>query len=212
MSARITFVMVDDDPAMLDVWMRWLAREPDFLCQAAFADAESALVHISRQPPQLALVDWQLPGMNGIELARRLKAFCPILRVVLITSHNLEELPADAIAAGADGFLHKSMPLADLAPRLREAHAGGLPLSARAARQLVNGWHRPAKKPTTAPRLAPRERAVLDCILRGRSMKEAADDLGIAITTVNTHKRRLFKKLGVHSTSQAVSRWHELTR
>ncbi len=211
MPARITLVMVDDDAAMLDVWMRRLALEPDFHCLAVFADAESAFAWLSRQrqPPALVLIDWQLPGMNGIELARRLKRLRPALCTVLITSFKLAELPADAIAIGADGFLHKSMPLAELAPRLREAHAGELPLSGLAARQLVNRWRRQAKELRPPPPLAPQEHAVWACLAEGLSVKEAADRLGITGNTLKTHKGRLFKKLGVRSIPQAVTRWHK---
>lgn len=210
MSAPITLVMVDDDAGMLDMWTRRLALEPDFHCLAVFADAEAALAWISRQRklPALVLIDWQLPGMNGIELARRLKSLCPALRIVIITAFKLEELPDAAIKTGADGFLHKTMPLAELAPRLREACAGGLPLSALAARQLVNGWHDPAKTLKPAPKLTRREHAVWACFAEGLSVKEAADRLGVTINTLKKHKLHLFKKLRVRSIGQAVGCWH----
>ncbi len=214
MRRRITLIIVDDDPEICAVWRRWLTHKRGFHCLAIFHDAESALAWVARQrrPPDLALVDWQLPGMNGIELARRLKALRPALRIVIITAYKLEELPASAIRIGADGFLHKTMPLADLAPRLREAHAGELPLSSLAARQLVKHLHAPVRPLPPDVRLAPRERAVWVCFAEGLSVKEAADRLGITSNTVKKHKDRLFKKLGMHSIAQAVVRWHECAR
>ncbi len=141
MSARIILALVDDDPEICGVWRRRLDRERDFHCVAVFHDAESALDCIPKLAVNLVLIDWQMPGMNGIELARRLKKLCPALCIVIITAYQLEELPESAITVGANGFLHKTMPLRELAPRLREAHAGELPLSALAARQLVKRWH-----------------------------------------------------------------------
>lgn len=209
MNQPISLALVDDDVDICEVWRRRLSRERDFHCVAVFHDAEAALDCIPKLAVALVLIDWQLPGMNGIELARRLKSLCPALRIVLITCHKREELPAEAIQASADGFLHKTMPLRELAPRLREAHAGELPLSALAARQLVTRWAGPAKNLKPAPRLAPQEHAVWACLAGGLSGKQTADRLHISLNTFKTHKGRLFKKLGVHSIPQTVTRWHE---
>lgn len=211
MSALTTLVLVDDDPATRDLWSRRLNERAGFRCTGLFADAESALPSLLKEPPDLLLADWQLPIMDGLTLISRVKAAHPHVRVVLITNHDLEELPLAAVRTGVDGCLLKPDSPAALPARLRAVMDGTCILSARImqrlAAQLPAGPPPPVDALLLLARLTAREREVLSAFSRGLLGKQVADLLQISETTVKTHKEHIVLKLGVLGFMEAVSRF-----
>ena len=214
MSARITISLVEDHADTREVLHRWLARQPDFAVLKVFTDAESALAHFSAlaqfpdQLPAVILVNWHLGNgrMDGIELIRLLKELFPLLRCLLITGHDLEYLPAEAIRSGADGFLYKSDPLAALPERIRAAHAGKHPLSDRAAQQLFQSLRNEGSAASDAlQNLTPREREVLLRVGAGRTEKEVAAELGRSASTIHHQLTSAYAKRHVHNRAEAMN-------
>jgi len=206
MGTRITVSLVEDDTELRHIWERKLKSEPDFELTGSYERAETALAALRDKPGDLVVVDWKLPGMDGVELIRQLKHIHPGVHTILITSYDLVELPFAAFAAGADGFLLKPVPLGEFTKRLREVRDGKCPVSAAVAKLLVERL-RSVGALQSPVALAPMEVSVLELFAEGLDTKTVAARLGIAFSTVVTHKRRVFDKLHAHNLASALRLW-----
>lgn len=206
MNQLISLALVDDDPAVRDLWTRQLNRTEGFRITGVFADAESALAALLAAPPQIVLVDLKLPGRDGLWLTAQLKAALPAARVVLITNHDLDELPLAAMRAGVDGCLLKPDSPATLPARLRAVLDGTCVFSRRVMQRLAaqaGGLPAPAAHPS-ASRLTARELEVLALLGADCSLKEAADFMGVTYNTAGTLRERAYEKLGAHKLTEAL--------
>ncbi len=206
----ITLCLIDDSENQRIIWSRLLSPRKGFQIVGSFADAESALPFLLATPPNLALVDWKLgAGMDGLALIARLKAAQPKVLAVLITHHDLEELPVAAVTAGVDGCLLKTDLPTTLPARLLEVMNGTCVISTNVMRRLRERLHAeqlaavPAPDPTVL--LTPREVEVLAGAARGLRMKEQADQLGIGRATVKTHRESIVRKLGLKGITEAAT-------
>ena len=176
MGTIITVSLVEDDSELRHIWERKLKSEPDFELIGSYDRAEPALVALRDKPGDLAVVDWKLPGMDGVEFVRQLKHIHPEVHAILITAYDLVELPFAAFAAGADGFLLKPVPLGEFTKRLREVRDGKCPVSAGVTKLLVERLRSVgALQPHTG--LSPTETAVLELLGEGLGTKTVADRL-----------------------------------
>lgn len=212
MSARISVRHIEDCEPTRALVQRCLARQPDFLLQPAFADAESALIHLTESSdalPTVLLVDWHLGEgrMDGNECIRQVKTLFPQICCLLLTSVELDPLPAEAIRSGADGFLYKSDPISALPDRIRAALAGQHPISERAAQKLIATLSAEATAANTAlSKLTAREREILLYVGGGPIEKEAATHFGRSVHTINNQLQSAYRKLGVHNLPEAMTR------
>jgi DNA-binding NarL/FixJ family response regulator len=193
-------------------------RSDGFALGGSFGSAAPALDVLERasadatpEPWDLVLMDLDLPRMKGIEATRRVKARSPELPVVVLTVFEEPATILEAICAGADGYLLKKMPAPELLSQLRGIAAGGVPLTSRVARTVLDLLRaNPAAQGAGAQpdrlNLTDREQEVLQCLVRGLAYKQAADTLGVSLDTVRTHVRAVYRKLQVHSVAEAVSR------
>ncbi|HWL15969.1 MAG TPA: response regulator transcription factor [Opitutus sp.] len=211
-SAAITAMVVEDDPSVRTILTRWLEEAEGFVCAGVFPDVESALPHLARAKPDVALVDINLPGLSGIECVRQLKPVTPQTQFVMLTVYEDSNHIFDALSSGATGYLVKTTSREDLIAALREVHAGGSPMSGNIARKVVQSLQQPKSALKPANELSKRENEVLALLAQGYLYKEIADALGIGLETVNTYIRRIYEKLHVHSRAQAVARYTSLNR
>jgi DNA-binding NarL/FixJ family response regulator len=175
-------------------------------CIAIYPTAEAALKGIVQNPPDVALVDVNLPAMNGIECVARLSALCPSVLYLILTTYEDAPMIFDALKAGACGYLLKRTPPAEIAAAILQARAGGSPMSPQIARQVVGFFHRtPATDGLSV--LTPREREVLELLATGSLYKQIASHLGVSLDTVRTHLRKIYEKLHVHSRTEAVVKY-----
>ncbi|MDW8309768.1 MAG: response regulator transcription factor, partial [Verrucomicrobiales bacterium] len=178
--------IVEDNDQLRGTLARVLARAEGFECVGQHPSAEVALEGIPRERPDVVLMDINLPGMNGVECVRRLKALLPQTQIVMLTVYEDTDNIFNALAAGATGYLLKRTPREELLEAIREVHRGGSPMSAHIARKVVQSFQRPAPHaPSSAPAtpvapagataasaeasaqasdLSPREREVLDLL------------------------------------------------
>lgn len=203
----ITIMVIEDDASVRDILAAWLREAADFACTGTFADAESALARVAAQPPDVVLVDINLPGLSGIECVRQLKPQAPRTQFVMLTVYADSNHIFDALTAGATGYLVKSTSREGLIAALREVHAGGSPMSGNIARKVVQLLQQEKAPRKPADELSKRENDVLALLAQGYLYKEIADTLGIGTQTVNTYIRRIYEKLHVHSRAQAVA-WY----
>jgi NarL family two-component system response regulator LiaR len=170
---------------------------------------EEAIEKWAHQQPEVVLMDIDLPGMDGFEATRRLKAITPDSQVIIITAYEEHEVVARAMNAGASGFVPKTYAADELLAVIEQAAAGELVLSAahlRGAMALLR-QHREARAEAIELLgcLTERELEVLQVVTEGRSTDEIAELLGISATTVRTHVKSVLAKLGVHSRLEAVA-------
>lgn len=206
-AAPISVVIVEDDEDVRLLLRDWIREAEGFACLNHFASAETALARIARQPPDVAFVDINLPGINGIECVRRLKPMLPRTQFVMLTVYEDANHLFDALAAGATGYLLKRTPREGLLAALREVHGGGSPMSSNIARMVVQSLQSVAPRDRATEGLSPRENEVLALLACGYLYKEVADAIGISLPTVKTYIRRICEKLHVHSRAQAVARY-----
>jgi DNA-binding NarL/FixJ family response regulator len=144
--------------------------------------------------------------MDGIEGIRILKERHPAMLVLMLSVYDDNERIFDALCAGACGYLLKKTPPARLIESLREASAGGAPMSPEIARKVVTLF-RDFRPPERADyQLTPHEMRLLKLLVEGHSYKTAAAELGVTVNTVSFHLRHIYEKLQVHSKSEAVAK------
>ena len=209
--------IVEDDVRYRQSLETWLQYADGFEPAQSFGSAESlyrALAELERsgaeQPWDLVLMDIQLPGNDGIEATRRLKAFAPDVPVVMLTVLEDAPLILQAIGAGANGYLLKKAGTKDMISALHGILAGGAVLTPTVARHVLAWICQPEsaarKTAIVQPNLTERECAVLACLVDGLTYAESADRLGISFETVRTHIRNVYRKLQVQNAKQAVRR------
>jgi DNA-binding NarL/FixJ family response regulator len=197
--------LIEDSADFRDVLVETLTAEPGVIVLDVCASAEAAFDAFVARPPQVALVDLNLPGLNGIECIRRLRPRIPSTHFVMLTIADGDASLFAALQAGAVGYLLKTCAELDIVVALRDVLAGGSPMSPAIARRVVRHFSSPP--PAAAPelaRLSPRENDVLAALARGLRYKEIAEQLAIGEETVRTHLRRLYAKLEVSSRTEAV--------
>ena len=175
-------------------------------CTGSFRSMEEALEKIGFDPPNVALVDTGLPGMNGIDGIRLLKERHPNILLLMLTVYDDDEYIFDALCAGACGYLLKKTPPARLIESLREAMDGGAPMSPEIARRVIDLF-RAMRPPERADyKLTPHELRLLKLLVEGHNYKTAALEVGVSVTKIAFHMRNIYDKLQVHSKSEAVSK------
>jgi DNA-binding NarL/FixJ family response regulator len=204
-------VLVADDQALVRGSFRILVDTAPDLASVGEAAAGGEAVELARrEKPDVVLMDIRMPGMDGIEATRRITADpqTAAVRVLILTTFDLDEYVFAALRAGASGFLLKDTPPADLLAAIRVVAAGDALLSPGVTRRLIAEFTRhPEPRPRPAAALAEiteRELQVLTLIGRGLSNTEIAAHLHVTLSTVKTHVGRLLMKLGARDRAQLV--------
>ncbi|HEX8732298.1 MAG TPA: response regulator transcription factor, partial [Ktedonobacterales bacterium] len=183
---------------------RLLEAEPDLRVIAEAGDGETAVAEAERLKPDVVIMDIALPGMNGIEATRRIKARMPQMAVLALTAHNDIQYVMKLLDAGAAGFLLKDVRGRELVEAVRAVHRGETTLHPDiAARAQQLAAERRSMTEERAP-LSEREMEVLREAARGLPNKDIARRLSLSVRTVHTHLGNIFSKLGVGSRTEAV--------
>jgi DNA-binding NarL/FixJ family response regulator len=202
----ITVGIVEDLDTIREGLSDLLAHSEGFAFAGGWRSMEEALEGLRARQPELLLVDLGLPGMNGIDGIRQIRARWPKIVPVVLTVYLDDERIIQALCAGARGYLLKKTPAAEILSRLEEAAAGGAPMSPEIARQVVNLFSRFDPKPGSDHGLTPHELRVLRLLVDGHNYRTAAGVLGVTRATVAFHVRKVYAKLEVHSKSEAVAK------
>jgi two-component system response regulator NreC len=164
-----------------------------------------AACHAARESrPDVALLDVRMPGLNGIDAAREIRASCPDTRSIALSAHDDEALVLAALEAGVSGYVLKSQAASQLVDAIEKVRAGEVYLGPAPSRVLLEAYRQGRRAPEDP--LTPRERQVLQLLAEGRTTKEIADLLGTSAKTVESHRMRIKKRLNV-GTSAGLVRW-----
>lgn len=202
----IKVAIIEDEREIRECLTFLVCGTEGYSCTGSYRTMEEALDKIPRQLPDIVLSDIGLPGMSGIEGVRVLKERYPDLLLMMLTVYDDDERIFDAMCAGASGYLLKKTPPARLLDSLKEAVAGGAPMSPEVARRVI-ALFREIRPPERADyQLTPHETRLLKLFVEGHNYKTAATELGVSVNTVNFHVRNIYEKLQVHSRSEAVAK------
>jgi len=199
----IRIALADDQELVRTGFRLILETEDDFEITGEAADGEQALALVARTTPDVVLMDVRMPGMDGLEATRCIRA---PTRVLVLTTFDLDEVVWEAIRAGAAGFLLKTAPADDLVRAVRVIAAGDSLLSPSITRRLIEEFAaRPAaRKPIGLGELTPRELEILRLLARGLSNAEIAATLVLEQSTVKSHVASVLAKLRLRDRVQAV--------
>ena len=206
-TTSITRVLVVDDHEMFSEALELLLRrQPDVRLIGSARDATEALGMLEDEP-DVVLMDLDMPGINGIQATRQIREAVPNAKVVLLTAVQSPEIIADALAAGACGYVPKTRAVDELMDVVRRAAAGELVMPERDLAAVVEQLR--GSRPTTGElalrRLTPREAEILRSLAAGETTTQIAEALGISALTVQSHVKSILAKLGVHSKIEAVT-------
>lgn len=207
---QIKISIVDDDEGIRTGLAALIRRAPDLKLIGDYADAETALHEIPKRPPNVVLMDINLPGANGVECVRQLKASLPAVQFLMLTVYEDSDSLFNSFKAGARGYLLKRTAPVRLLDAIRDVYAGGSPMTPHLARRVVEYLSRPpAGNPPDSPvsGLTPGEREFLDQLANGYAYKEIAERMNISIDTVRSYVRTVYEKLHVHSRTEAVVKY-----
>ena len=206
-SALRTIAIIEDDSELRESFRESLAAAEGWTVTGSFARAETAMPAIQAEPPEVVIVDIQLPGISGIECVRQLKPLCPDTQFLMVTVYDNADRVFEALAAGASGYLLKRDAPLRLLDALEDVLAGGSPMSSAIARKVVQHFQQRAAPSHEDYNLTSRETEVLDLLSKGALYKEIANDLGIRMETVRFHLNNVYRKLHVRTRTEAVVKY-----
>jgi DNA-binding NarL/FixJ family response regulator len=206
----VTAVLIVDDQALVRVGLRKiLESEPGTSVVGEAADGADAVAQAQRLRPDVVLMDIRMPVLDGIEATRRIVGAQPDTRVLILTTFGLDGYVYDALRAGASGFMLKDAPPEEIAAAVRIVASGDALLAPAVTRAVVEEFARqrpaaPPRPPRAVEALTPREREVLDLVVRGLSNPEICERLVITEATAKTHVARILQKLELRDRVQVV--------
>jgi len=179
-----------------------------YSCVGSFSDCETFLNKLDSLDVDVVLMDIGLPGMSGIDGITKAKQKKPELNILMLTIYEDSNTVFNALCAGACGYLVKKTPPARLLEAIKDAYEGGSPMSSLIARQVINVFQKIKSDSASSSEfeLSQREKEVLTLLAEGNNYQEIADRLIISVDTVRHHIRNIYKKLHVHSQSEAVAK------
>jgi RNA polymerase sigma factor (sigma-70 family) len=206
----ISISIVEDNEKLRGTLAKVIGRTEAFRFASDYGSAEEALADLPKVKPDVVLMDINLPGMNGVECVRQLKALLPATQVMMLTVYEDTENIFNALAAGASGYMLKRTPAKELIEAIHEVKRGGSPMTTHIARKVVQSFQKTSGQQQAAnelSELSEREQQVLDLLAQGLIYKEIADKLSISYETVHTYIRRIYEKLQVRTRTEAVAKF-----
>lgn len=204
----IKVAIIEDNETIREGLSALINGTEGYKCIAAFRDCETFLNKLNQLDLDVVLMDIGLPGISGIEGVQQAIKKNPDLNILMLTIYEDSEKVFDALCSGASGYLVKKTPPAKLLEAIKDAYEGGSPMSSGIARQVINAFKETKVKNSTAEdyKLSSREIEVLNLLADGYNYQEIAENMFISVDTVRHHIRNIYKKLHVHSQSEAVAK------
>ena len=197
-----TRVLLADDHVLVRQALRSLLEHDGITVIGEASDGQEALKLAQELHPEIVVMDIGMPAFNGIEACRELEKSAPKIRTIFLTQHDESQYIEAALEAGVKGYVLKNQVGKDLVQAIRLVSKGGVYMSPGITSALMSAYHTKTEKP--AVRLTSRERQVLQLIAEGKTTKDVASILGIAVKTADSHRTRLMRKLDIHETASLV--------
>jgi DNA-binding NarL/FixJ family response regulator len=195
----IYVAIVEDDNEIRESLSLIIDSTPGYSCKLVFPNAEDAVTQLSKEDPDVVLMDVELPGISGIQAVAKLKPILTETDFIMLTVRDDDSTVFDAICAGATGYMLKNTPPNRLLQAIDEVKVGGSPMSRSIARKVLASFQKPEPNP-----LSERETEILRNLCEGHNYRVIADKLFVSGHTVRTHIKNIYKKLHVSSRAEAV--------
>jgi DNA-binding NarL/FixJ family response regulator len=199
MSPRI---LLADDHVIVRQGFRALLEREGLEVVADAADGHEAVRLAGELHPDIAILDFAMPRLNGLDAAKEIRRRSPRIRIILLTVHTEDHYVLEALHAGVHGYVVKTQAAADLVQAIREIGGNAIYLSPSISRAVVEAYFDKAAPPGDV--LSSRERQVLQLVAESKTTKEIAAVLGISVKTADSHRSRIMRKLDIHDTAGLV--------
>ena len=206
----IQVAIIEDEADYRKTLKLMINGTPGFQCQQAYPNGELALSSLSKQVPDIVMVDLGLPGISGTECIQQLKIKLPKIQFIVLTIKDEDDEIFNALAVGASGYLLKNTSPTKIIESIREVYDGGAPMSAQIARRVVESFQKP-KKARMNPYendLTERQKEVLALLAKGLQYKEIAVKLFISEETVKSHCHNIYTNLHVSNRTEAILKYY----
>ncbi len=199
--------IVEDNVKIRNLIQRYLDMQEAMSCKAAMDSVEEMLEYLDKHdPPNVMLMDIQLPGMSGIKGIEIIKEKYPEIEIIMLTIYHDSHKIFDSLVAGASGYLLKHTSLPEIKESIENLMEGGAPMSPQIARKVIQHFTKPEPKKAPESNLTSREQDIVNGLVDGLSYKLIADRFDISIDTVRAHIRNIYKKLHVNSKAEVIAK------
>ncbi len=202
----IRILLFEDNEDFIDGMKELLLDAADIELCGVYRNCKDAVRHIQYYTPDIVVMDIDMPVQNGLEGLRMIRLAGLEVIVVMLTVFDDNERVFQAVCNGASGYLLKTTSPEKIIESIREAHAGGAPMTPSIAKQVLKLFSTPFQKSEELQKLTAREHDVLSFLVRGYSYKMAAGEMNIGIETLRYHIKNIYTKLHVNSKSEAVAK------
>lgn len=195
-------VLLADDHQIVRQGIKALLERESFEIVGEAADGREAVQMAVRTRPDVAVLDFVMPLLNGLDAAIQIQRQAPGTKTILLTMYTEDQYVLEAFRGGLRGYVIKTQAAGDLVQAIREVLRNALYVSPGISRTLVEAYL--SKTDLPAEPLTPREREVLQLVAEGRTTKEIASSLGLSVKTAETHRTKIMRKLEIHETAGLV--------
>jgi DNA-binding NarL/FixJ family response regulator len=202
----IRIIIYDDVQELRESLTLLLDSEDGFEVLGSFDNCETAPVDVAEMKPDVILMDIDMPNRSGIEGVRSIRQADQQVKIIMLTVFDDNKNVFESLRAGANGYLLKKTAPAKLVEHIREVHAGGAPMTASIATQVLNMFAGLSHTESHDYDLSDREKQVLQLLVDGNSYKMVGAEMNLSIDTIRSHIRNIYEKLQVHSKSEAVAK------
>ncbi len=202
MLGKLRIVIADDHTLVRAGMVTLLARMRDVEVVGEAADGRAALRMVKELKPDIALMDISMPELNGLDAAGKMHQDSPATRVIILSMHANEEYVAQALKAGAAGYLLKDAATTELDMAVKVVAQGQFYLSPAISRQVVENLLHGG--PTGLDVLSPRQREILQLVAEGNSTRDIAETLHLSVKTIETHRAQLMERLDIHDVAGLI--------
>lgn len=194
----ISLLLVDDHELVRAGIRRILEDMKGLMIAGEVACGEDAVKWCRTHPVDVVLMDMNMPGIGGLEATRKIVRFNPDIRIIMLTIHTENPLPAKVMQAGAAGYLSKGAAPQEVVSAIRSVHAGQRYIASDIAQQMALSQIEPQRAESPFSCLSERELQIMLMITKGQKVNEISEQLNLSPKTVNSYRYRMFSKLNIH--------------
>lgn len=202
---NITISLVEDNKTFRESLIHLIKSTEGLLLVSEYANAEKAL-HITKDKPDIAIIDIELPGMSGIDLVKKMKPLNNAIQYLICSNYDDDNKIFSALECGAVGYILKDCTSLQIIDAIRELYNGGSPMSPYIARRVITSFQKENNFEELI--LSGREKEVLQLLAKGLLYKEIAEQLFISYETVKKHLKNIYQKLHVQNKVEAINKLH----
>jgi DNA-binding NarL/FixJ family response regulator len=203
---KIRAVLIEDETMFRQLILLTLGKVKDLQVVGEFGLGKPGLEFCLREKPDMLVVDLMLPDINGIEIAREVRRVVPEMKILVITAHPSERLPADLMVLGVNGYVDKTEPIEYVLSAVETVRSGGMFFASRVRGKAGVTAGLPSSRPPMQIPLTEREQEIARLVAAGQMSKEIAAKLNLSVRTVEKHRANIMEKVGVREVA-SLTRW-----